>query len=172
MLSVPLFRLRPLLGLDGGAAVQLVAVRQTSADTVLALLLDSGALLLVLLRPRRRPLLRQVDWPAETDKRVQAMCLCPAGDWLLVAVTAGALFVLPAGCALRDTRPTPGGRLCADDATVYPPAAHPPQPTAVAWWRHGGADLAVLGGRQGGDRVCGPGQWRASLAGAFERTLL
>ncbi|KAF0311989.1 X-linked retinitis pigmentosa GTPase regulator [Amphibalanus amphitrite] len=149
MLPVPLFRLRPLLGLDGGASVRLVAARQTGADTVLALLLDSGALMLVLLRPRRRPVVRQVDLPAETDKRVAAMCLCPTGDWLLVAVSAGALFVLPAGCALRGTRPSPGGRLRADDATAYPPAAHPPQPTAVAWWRHGSADLAVIGGRQG-----------------------
>ncbi|XP_043246366.1 uncharacterized protein LOC122393945 [Amphibalanus amphitrite] len=149
MLPVPLFRLRPLLGLDGGASVRLVAARQTGADSVLALLLDSGALMLVLLRPRRRPVVRQVDLPAETDKRVAAMCLCPTGDWLLVAVSAGALFVLPAGCALRGTRPSPGGRLRADDATAYPPAAHPPQPTAVAWWRHGSADLAVIGGRQG-----------------------
>ncbi|XP_037076922.1 uncharacterized protein LOC119098099, partial [Pollicipes pollicipes] len=37
----------------------------------------------------------------------------------------------------------------ADDATVYPPAPHPPQPAAVAWWRRGSTDLAVVGGRQG-----------------------
>ncbi|XP_070558000.1 uncharacterized protein [Ptychodera flava] len=160
----PLFELATLLRVrknaDGDASrhivdkrreqhvhVRLSAFREfrTKCVTVIALMCDSGFLLLRYAENGKVPVTKQVCWFQHPSKHMECMSFDPSGVWLVCACSDNSICIVPV-MAMLNGKVTGNKAWSRTDFTVIEPTNRRAPPTSIVWWHTiDNKDIAIIG---------------------------
>nr|CAH7724512.1 unnamed protein product [Callosobruchus chinensis] len=146
-----IFELCPLIE---NINIKLCARSENGVKQLLALVTSEGDVVLHYTYGELTPVVRQIPWFNDAQKKIQAICFDPSATWLLAVSADCSLYIIPA-LSIVDKKQKVDCKWTLNDVTHFPKSCQvlDAKPTSIMWWQTFDCNQNALVGFENGNIV-------------------